>query len=127
MSGSFSSTQFSFSLSLKISLMIRAAVCVPRVRVADPPPMPPRPSPWPGVRMLRGAVVALFPELGLSAYSNDDLFHQQALLDASLAALPRWSTPAAALRPLLAVGVPLRLDGRLFNCAVAVQAGRVLA
>jgi len=29
----------------------------------------------------RLAVLALFPELGLSAYSCDDLFHQQALLE----------------------------------------------
>ena len=33
------------------------------------------------------AVLAVFPELGLSAYSNADLFQQDALLDASLAAL----------------------------------------
>ncbi len=39
----------------------------------------------------------------------------------------RWLTPVARCARLLAVGVPLRLDGRLFNCAVAVQAGRVLA
>ena len=30
------------------------------------------------------SVLALFPELGLSAYSCDDLFHQRALLDAVL-------------------------------------------
>jgi NAD+ synthase (glutamine-hydrolysing) len=71
-------------------------------------------------------VLALFPELGLSAYSNDDLFHQQALLDASQQALAEVVDASRALRPLLAVGVPLRLDGRLFNCAVAVHAGRVL-
>ena len=29
------------------------------------------------------AVLVLFPELGLSAYSCDDLFHQRALLDAA--------------------------------------------
>ena len=36
------------------------------------------------------AAVALFPELGISAYTNEDLFHQDALLDATLAALGRW-------------------------------------
>ena len=30
----------------------------------------------------QNAALALFPELGLSAYSNDDLFQQDALLDA---------------------------------------------
>ena len=31
--------------------------------------------------------MALFPELGLSAYSNEDLFHQDALLDAAIEGL----------------------------------------
>jgi NAD+ synthase (glutamine-hydrolysing) len=72
------------------------------------------------------AVLAVFPELGLSAYSNEDLFQQDALLDASLDAL---ATVVAASRDLplaLAVGLPLRADDRLFNCAVLVHRGRIL-
>jgi len=107
--------------------MIRAAVCVPRVRVADPAANAAAAIALAQRAHTLGAVVALFPELGLSAYSNDDLFHQQALLDASLQALADVVEASRLLRPLLAVGVPLRLDGRLFNCAVAVHAGRVLA
>ena len=106
--------------------MIRAAVCVPRVRLADPTANAARTIALAGRAHEAGAVVALFPELGLSAYSNDDLFHQQAMLDASLQALAAVVDASRGLRPLLAVGLPLRLDGRLFNCAVAVQAGRVL-
>lgn len=33
------------------------------------------------------AAIVLFPELGLSAYSCEDLFHHKALLDSALAAL----------------------------------------
>jgi len=72
------------------------------------------------------AVLAAFPELGLSAYSNEDLFQQDALLDASLDAL---GTVLAASRDLplaLAVGLPLRADDRLFNCALLVHRGRIL-
>jgi NAD+ synthase (glutamine-hydrolysing) len=107
--------------------MIRAAVCVPRVRVADPAVNAAATIALAQRAHAAGAVIALFPELGLSAYSNDDLFHQQALLDASLRALADVVEASRTLRPLLAVGVPLRVDGRLFNCAVAVRAGRVLA
>ena len=39
--------------------------------------------------------------------------------------LPHWLN-APDLRPLLLVGAPLRVDSRLFNCAVAIQGGRVL-
>lgn len=107
--------------------LIRAAVCVPEVRVAEP-----RFNARATIELARqahaeGAVIALFPELGLSAYSNDDLFHQQALLTAALAALADVVEASRSLRPLLAVGLPLAVDGRLFNCAVAVHAGRVLA
>jgi len=72
------------------------------------------------------AVVALFPELGLSAYSNDDLFHQDALLDASEAALARVMEASRDLSPVLLVGVPLRVEEKLFNCAAAVHRGRLL-
>jgi NAD+ synthase (glutamine-hydrolysing) len=106
--------------------LVRAAVCVPEVRIANPPA-----NAVASIALARradeaGALIALFPELGLSAYTNDDLFHQQALLDASLAALAQVVEASRTLRPLIAVGVPLRLEGRLFNCAVAIHAGRIL-
>ena len=73
-----------------------------------------------------GAAVALFPELGLSAYSNEDLFHQDALLQGTLAALEQFVDESRDLTPLLLVGTPLRFGGQLFNCAVAVYRGRIL-
>src|SRR5687768_5876557 len=71
------------------------------------------------------AVLAVFPELGLSAYTCDDLFHQQVLVDTaeqSLAALLKASKnlPIAAL-----VGLPVALDGLLYNCAALVCQGRL--
>ena len=71
-------------------------------------------------------MLAVFPELGLSAYSNEDLFQQDALLDASLAALAEVVEASRRLAPALAVGLPLRADDRLFNCAVLVHRGRIL-
>ena len=66
---------------------VRIAVGVPSVRVADPA--------FNGEQTIalireaaeRKAVLALFPELGLTAYSCDDLFQQRALLDACLDAI----------------------------------------
>ena len=72
------------------------------------------------------AAVALFPELGISAYSNEDLFHQDALLDATEAALARLIAESRDLSPVLLVGAPLRFEGKLFNCAVTIYRGRVL-
>src|ERR1019366_1703346 len=70
--------------------------------------------------------VALFPELGLSAYTNDDLFNQDALLDASKAAVARLVKASAGFEPVLVVGAPLRFEAKLFNCAVVIDRGRVL-
>lgn len=106
--------------------LVRAAVCVPPVRVADPARNADATIALARRASDLGCAVALFPELGISAYSNEDLFHQHALLDACLAGLGRILDASRTLRPLIAVGLPLRVDGRLFNCAVAVHAGRVL-
>ena len=73
-----------------------------------------------------GAVLVAFPELGLSAYTCDDLFHQRALLDACEAALARVAEATAEVGAVAIVGLPLRVDHRLFNCAAVVAGGRVL-
>jgi NAD+ synthase (glutamine-hydrolysing) len=106
---------------------IRTAICIPPVRVADPAYNVERTLALAHRAAERGAVVALFPELGLSAYSNEDLFQQDALLEATLEAVGRVVEASRALPLLLAVGAPIRTDGRLFNCALAVHRGRILA
>ncbi|MGI4788140.1 MAG: NAD(+) synthase [Janthinobacterium lividum] len=105
---------------------VRACVCVPFLRVADPDYNTQQTLGLARRASEMGAAVALFPELGLSAYSNEDLFHQDALLEASLAALKQVIEASTDLTPLLLVGAPLRFDGQLFNCAVAVYRGQVL-
>lgn len=105
---------------------IRAAVCVPFVRVADPAYNVEHTIGLARRASEMHAAVALFPELGISAYTNDDLFHQDALLDASEAALARLIDESRNLTPVLLVGAPLRFEGKLFNCAVAIYRGRVL-
>jgi NAD+ synthase (glutamine-hydrolysing) len=105
---------------------IRAAVCIPAVRVAEP-----RHNAAHTLTLARRAsdakaAVALFPELGLSAYSNEDLFHQDALLEASVAAVHDVVEASRDLMPILVVGAPLRIEGKLFNCALAIYGGRIL-
>ncbi len=104
----------------------RAAVCIPRLRVADPAFNAEQTSELAREASANGAAIALFPELGLSAYSNDDLFHQDALLDASTEAVRTILQASEGLGLVLLVGAPLRFEGKLFNCAVVVHKGRVL-
>ena len=72
------------------------------------------------------AALVVFPELGLSGYSIDDLLHQDALLDGVVAAIGRIADESADLTPMLLVGAPLRCEHGLFNCAVVIHRGRVL-
>ncbi|MET0509564.1 MAG: NAD(+) synthase [Burkholderiaceae bacterium] len=105
---------------------IRTAVVVPSVRVADPA--------FNGEQTIlsyrqaaaEGAVLVAFPELGLSAYSCDDLFHQAALLAACETALSRVVEASRTVDAVAVVGLPLRVDNRLFNCAAVVSHGRLL-
>ncbi|HET9052461.1 MAG TPA: nitrilase-related carbon-nitrogen hydrolase, partial [Candidatus Dormibacteraeota bacterium] len=106
--------------------MVRVAAGVPRVRVADPGENTARTLELARRAAGDGAALVLFPELGLSAYSDDDLFHQDALTRAALAGLDRVVEASRALAPVVVVGVPLRLEDRLFNCGVAVHRGRIL-
>ena len=106
--------------------IIRAAVCLPSLRVADPEFNLERTLALARQASKANVALALFPELGLSAYTNDDLFHQDALLDASKAAVARLVKASAGLVSVLVVGAPLRFEAKLFNCAVVIYRGRVL-
>src|SRR5882724_4403211 len=105
---------------------IRAAVCVPSLRVADPVFNVQRTIELARRASEANVAVALFPELGLSAYSNEDLFHQDALLDASKTAIAQLVAQSEKLTSVLLVGAPLQFDGKLFNCAVIIYRGKVL-
>src|SRR5438045_125664 len=105
---------------------IRAAVCIPSLRVADPAFNLERTIELAKQAAKANVAVSLFPELGISAYSNEDLFHQDALLEASKSALLKLAKESEDLTPVLIVGAPLRFHAKLFNCAVVIYQGRVL-
>lgn len=105
---------------------IRSAVCVPSLRVADPIYNVERTLGLARRASGHHAALVLFPELGLSAFSNEDLFHQDALLDAVLEALAELINESRNLSPVLLVGAPLRFQGKLFNCALVILKGKVL-
>ncbi|MXO64912.1 NAD(+) synthase [Altericroceibacterium endophyticum] len=65
----------------------------------------------------------VYPELCLSSYALDDLHMQSALLDAVERSLATIITESAALSPVLLIGAPLRHNGKLYNCALAIANG----
>ena len=73
-----------------------------------------------------GANLLVLPELHLTGYTCGDLFYSDLLLDGALEALGALRDFTAGKRCLLVVGLPLRLGGKLYNCAAVLQGGEVL-
>ena len=105
---------------------VRIAVATPQVLVADPAANAKQTIALMREAAERNALLVVFPELGLSAYSCEDLFHQQALLDASRDALSEVVEASLEIPIVSVVGVPLTFDNLLFNCAAVVHKGRIL-
>jgi len=104
----------------------RMAVATPLVRVGDPHYNLDATAALMHEAAREKAILAVFPELGLSAYTCDDLFHQQALIEGAEEALKEIlrrtrNMPLAAL-----VGLPVAVDGLLYNCAALVCRGRLV-
>ncbi|TMM49689.1 NAD(+) synthase [Qipengyuania marisflavi] len=105
---------------------VRAATATPRVRTAD--------VAYNAEAILEQARSAqdqavdllLYPELCLSSYAIDDLHLQTALLDAVEAELEAIVAATRDLATVLVIGAPLRRNGRIYNCALAIARGRIL-
>ena len=106
--------------------LVRVAACTTRTTLADPAA-----NAQAILRMARqcdrdAVALAVFPELGLSGYAIGDLLQQSAVLDGVEAALETLCAASFDLLPLLLVGAPIRHQGALYNCAVALHRGRIL-
>jgi len=104
----------------------RVAVATAGVQVADPAFNAGQTIALMREAAARRAILVLFPELGLSAYSCEDLFQQRALLDACLDALGSVLEASRSLPLIAVVGMPLQVDHLLYNCAVVLSRGRIL-
>lgn len=70
--------------------------------------------------------VLLFPELAITSYTCGDLFHQQVLRDGAIDALARVTHATVGLNMLVVVGVPVEVEGSLYNCAAILHRGKIL-
>ncbi len=105
----------------------RIAVIVPELKVAD--------VSFNTAEIIRcikeaekqGASAALFPELSITGASCGDLFFQKNLLDAAENSLFRIADAFRDSSLLIALGLPLIRENRLYNCAALLQKGRILS
>ena len=105
---------------------VRVAVGIPMVRVADPEYNARETIALMKRAAERKALLVVFPELGLSAYSCEDLFQQQSLLDSCREQLAAVLCASSDTPVIAIVGLPLVVDGLLFNCAAVLSRGQLL-
>ncbi len=105
---------------------VRVATATPDVRTAD-------------VAYNRDGIIAqakaahaqhvdllVYPELCVSSYAIDDLHLQTAILDACEQAIGEIVEATRGLTPVLNIGAPLRRNGKIYNCALAIANGTLL-
>ena len=105
---------------------VRVAACTPRTSVADPMANAAETLSMLKEGGARNIDLMVFPELGLSAYAIDDLFLQDALLDAVETAINLVIEATRDCTQVVIVGAPIRRNGRLYNCGVVISRGAVL-
>lgn len=73
-----------------------------------------------------GCDVTVFPECNITGYTVNDLFHQDALLEATREGIADLCEYTREMSGIACVGAPLRIRNQLYNCAVVIQHGKVL-
>ena len=75
---------------------------------------------------VKGVQLIGFPELCITGYTCADLFHNQLLITQAEKALAELIQHTAQLNIVTIVGLPIRIQNQLFNCAVVFQKGQIL-
>lgn len=105
---------------------VRVAAASPRVHLADPAA-----NAAETIELMRkaaktGAALVVFPELGLSGYTIDDLHLQSTLLSAVRDAIAKVKDASKTLAPVIVVGAPIEVGPSVHGCAVVIHRGAIL-
>ena len=73
-----------------------------------------------------GVQIVTLPELSLTGYTCNDLFHQDILLDNALEGLKKIVEKTKNIDIVSIIGLPISLDNQLFNVAVVISKGEIL-
>jgi NAD+ synthase (glutamine-hydrolysing) len=105
---------------------VRVAASAPHVALGDPMENAARLIALARKADAQRAGLILFPELSLTGYALDDLHHQVLMLDTAEQAAARLIDASRDLMPVLVAGAPVRVNNRLYNCALVIHRGRLL-
>ncbi len=105
---------------------VKVAAAVPTVKVADVEYNVQQIESLIAQAEGRGVEVIVFPELCVTGYTCQDLFKEQLLLDRSEAAIMTLLDFTRKLDIISIVGLPVVINGLLYNCAAVIQSGTLL-
>lgn len=74
----------------------------------------------------KGSQLTVFPELCICGYTCGDLFNHPTLIKACEEGVKKTAEVTKGLKALVLIGAPVAVDGRLYNCAVALSDGKIL-
>lgn len=105
---------------------VRVGTIVPKIKVAD--------TEFNSEEIIKQIKIAesnkvqivCFPELSITSYSCNDLFHQDILIENSVKALDKIVRETKNTNIIIILGMPLRIENQLFNTAVVIQSGNIL-
>lgn len=104
---------------------LRAACAVPDVRVGDTQFNKAEIERLAREAFQENADIVVFPELCVTGCTCGDLFYQQPLIDGAKDAISYIAEITADEDALVAVGAPVEIAGKLYNCAVIIEGGAV--
>lgn len=105
---------------------IKVAAATPKIRVADAAYNARQICRMMDETEKEGAGIVVFPELCMTGYTCGDLFTQEILLKDAAEGLHEVADYTKDKNGLYFVGVPLAVEGELYNVAAAVNCGKIL-
>lgn len=105
---------------------VKVAAATPDIRVADISYNTEQICKLIDETVANGAKIVVFPELCVTGYTCGDLFFQDILLERSKEALNEIAEYTKDKGALVFVGVPLAINGKLYNVAAALNRGKII-
>jgi len=81
---------------------------------------------WSVAAVKKGASIIVFPELAISGYPPEDLVYKKHFLDECWRRA-QWLCGKLPPEALVLFGIPVRSNGHIFNAAMAVHGGHIMA
>lgn len=112
---------------MKSMNFLRIAACVPETKVGNPNYNVEKICTlWDEVEKEQADIV-VFPELAIPGYSCGELFNQKTLYENSLQGIEKILLYSKNKKSILICGSYLNIENRLYNCAIVIYNGSILA